>query len=136
MTKIVRDYITDKIIDATQPQLNKLQDKVAATHREVDRGKLSDMIAGMKEFKALSAALKKAMYDKFGVTLTSLDPPGYYSVNWNVPENDKAVKAVEDFTAMRSRVIRDALVDVELAKSKADVDAAIAKAVAEISKAK
>ena len=131
MTKIVRDYITDKIKEGTQAKLDELNKKVDAENRNIARDDVDKLVKGLPEFKALQKAIGKSMKDKFGVEVTKVDVPcSYYWIEWDRPELRKARNEFEKFIASRDRAIRDALVELELSKSKADVDGIITEAIA------
>lgn len=138
MTRIVKEYIKEKIKEGAQARLDELNARVdEAEKRKITHDDIEELVKDLPEFKALKKAVVKSMKDKFGAEVTKVGVPRtYYWIEWNIPRIRKARDEREKFLLSLDRVIRDALVELELSKSKADVDEVIAKAVAAISKAK
>ena len=131
MTKIVRDYITDKIKEGTQARLDELKEKVDSETNSITRDDVEKLVKSMPEFKALQKAVVKSMKDKFGAEVTNVSVPyAYYWIEWNIPMIRKMHDKRDEFICKINRYVRDALVELELSKSKADVDGIITEAIA------
>lgn len=136
MTKIVKNYVADKIRKGVEPKLNALkkaaQDVEAATPTHDD---VMKAIYASEEYKALEGFIRKWAKDRNAEVFST----GYRTkrlMHDQLRVEYKAVlKAKGELNAFSDKVdevVRDTLVAMELSKSKADVDELIANALASL----
>lgn len=132
MTKIVKNYVADKIRKGVEPKLTALkkaaQDAAAAAPSHDDVVKV---VRASEEYKALEAFIRKwAKSHNAEVTAVGYRSKYLMRDDFHV-ESKAALKAKKEFNDFSDKVdeaVRDAIVTMELSKSKADVDGLIAKA--------
>lgn len=132
MTKIVKNYVADKIRKGVEPKLKALEkaakDTAAAmpSHDDVVKA-----IRASEEYKALEVFIRKwAKSHNAEVTAAGYRSKYLMRDDFRV-EYKAALKAKKEFNDFSDKVdeaVRDAIVTMELSKSKADVDGLIAKA--------
>ena len=136
MTKIVKEYIEAKIREGAQPKLDALRKKLADLQGVTpDAEDANKAVYNSQEYKALEAFIRKWAKDHHATVrgaayrsnkmLTTSFLLVFDQVN-------DAKNAVTDFNFKITNAVRDALVAMELSKSKEDVDQLIAKAVADL----
>ena len=132
MTRIVKEYIEDKIKEGAKARLDELNAKVDEAERhKISHDDIEKLVKDLPEFKALQKAVVKSMKDKFGAEVTNVSVPyAYYWIEWNIPMIRKMHDKRDEFICKINRYVRDALVELELSKSKADVDGIITEAIA------
>ena len=140
MTKLVKEYVQDKIQEGVAK-------KRAALHKEyeearkatVEQEKIDEIVYASKEFKALEAFIRK-WAENHGATVKSTGYKGGRLANTTFAVTFQRYTEARDKSAefgyKVARVIRDTLVELELLKSKADVEKLIAKAVDTLNKTK
>lgn len=140
MNKLVKEYVRDKIEEGVAKKrdaLNKEYEEAKKAIIETD--KIDDIVYASKEFKALEAFIRKWAKDH-GATVKSANFKGTRLANTafavTFQRHTEARGKLADFNNQVARVIRDTLVELELLKSKADVEKLIAKAVDALNKTK
>lgn len=135
MTKTVKDYVERKIKEASMPKKaaleKKLEDVKAAS---LDILGVEKEICASKEYKAVEAYISKwakahgakIKHSYRGETLMVSN----FTVYYTAVENAEA--ELMDYVTKVNNVVEEALVTMELSKSKADLDAIIAEAVANL----
>lgn len=134
MTKIVKEYVEEKIREGAAPKRKVLEEEYEKVLKAQMSGEeLDKLIYASKEFKALEALIRKLAKENDIV----VKPAGYRSpylvitsFDTTYTKNNAAREKLYRFDDKLAKAIREALVELELLKSKADVEAAIAKAVA------
>ena len=132
MTKIVKNYVADKIRKGVEPKLKALEkaakDAAAATPTHDD---VLKAIRASEEYKALEAFIRK-WAKGHNAEVTAVGYRSKYLMRDDFRVEYKAVlkakKEFNDFSEKVDEAVRDAIVTMELSKSKADVDVLIAKA--------
>lgn len=135
MTKTVKDYVERKIKEASMPKKmlleKKLEDAKAASP---DIMGVAKEICASKEYKAVEAYIRKwakahgakIEHSYRGETLMVSNFTVYYTAVEN------AETELMDYVAKVNNVVEEAIVTMEMSKSKADLDAVIAEAVASL----
>lgn len=136
MTKIVKEYIERKICEGAQPKYDalkkNLEDIRAATP---DREDIDKAVYSSPEYKSLEAFIRTwAKNHQATIYGTGYSTNKLLTTSFCMRFNRVAAaeKAVHDFEGKLDNAVRDALVAMELSKSKEDVDQLIAKAVANL----
>lgn len=133
MTRIVKEYIEAKINEGAQPKLDALREELACISKSTPTSDDAEKaVFGSAEYKALEAFIRKwAKAHHATVRSTAYKAAHLMDTEFvlDFEDVDKARKAVNDFESKKRTVVRDALVAMELSKSKEDVDQLIANAI-------
>lgn len=132
MTKIVKNYVADKIRKAAEPKLAALK-KAARDAAELMpcHDDVMKAVYASDEYKALEGFIRKWAKDRdANVVCTGYRTKRLMREEFKLEYRDvlKANKALNDFSDKVDEVVRDTLVTMELSKSKADVDELIGQA--------
>lgn len=140
MNKLVKEYVRDKIEDGVAKKRDALcKEYEEAKNAIIEKDKIDEIVYASKEFKALEAFIRKWAKDH-GATVRSTAYKGTRLANtafeMTFQRYTEAREKSADFGYKTARVIRDTLVELELLKSKADMEKLIAKAVDTLNKMK
>ena len=136
MTKLVKDYIANKIQEGARPRIDKLSAELAKILATTPKGDvLYAEIEKSKEFKAAEEMVKR-IAKNHGATPCTYGK-GYKlldvrHIHFDFEAEKKARKALEDYRNRVSNAITEALVSLELAKTKVDVELLISQAIASL----
>ena len=136
MTKIVKDYIEAKIREGAQPKKDELNDILETLEKSTPHDDdIDKAIYASDEYKALEAFIRKwAKEHHARVRSTAYRSNRLMNTAFemNFEDIETAQKNVHKFSDKVDTVVRDAIVAMELSKSKEDIDQLIAKAVANL----
>lgn len=140
MTKIVKEYIERKIREGAQPKLDALRNARDKARRErFTEEEIRKIVYASPEYKAVEALVRK-IGKEHGLEVKSSRYCGKYFMELVIDTTSSTVtaaeNAVEKFETKIRTIIQDTFVEMELAKSKANVDEGITKAIAQLAKAK
>jgi len=133
MTRIVKEYIEAKIREGAQPMLDKINhdvdeiDKNTPTDNDVEKA-----VFGSAEYKALETFIRKWAKAHHATVRSTAYRASHLMSTEFVMDFDATINARKTLGAFEDKLntaIRDALVAMELSKSKEDVDQLIAKAI-------
>lgn len=135
MTKVVKEYVERKIREGAQPTIDKLEKaKMDALETAFSENELEKVIFSSKEYKAVNALIHKVVKEHGSIVVPYYKDEQFLRLNTRVNSN-AVTKAENELNGYRDKVdnaIQEALVAMELSKSKEDVDQLIAKAIANL----
>ena len=136
MTKVVKEYVERKIREGAERKIDELADKKSkALESSITKLDFERMIFSSKEYKAFESFILKlakangAELRRYSSGQANLVCTQFY---FSTKATAKAEKELNDFKDKVSNVVQEALVTMELSKSKDDIDKLIAEALANL----